>query len=173
MAASRDHGSVRGKQLFSCLVKNREELVAFTKTAHLREMQKLFSCPDLRKYVTKWESFFLTPRFWHFKPIFWPIFLLFKRISSFRLLCDRFRVLWPENVGFSTCTACTPHKWTLLSHRNDWIAESQKKLQNYWFRLNVERATRNSFAGQMWPAGHVFVTPGLDRFQPIIKRWLR
>ena len=50
--------------------------------------------------------------------------------------------------------------------QNDWTAESQKKVQNSWFCLNVARATRNTFAGQMWPAGRVmFVTPDLEYFQ--------
>ena len=45
----------------------------------------------------------------------------------------------------------------------------RKKLQNSWFRLNVARATRNTFAGQTWPAGRVFVTPGIDEYMPNCK----
>ena len=37
-----------------------------------------------------------------------------------------------------------------------------EKLRNSWFRPNVARATRNTFAGQTWPAGRVFVTPALQ-----------
>ena len=80
--------------------------------------------------------------------------------------------------GFSAYSAWDPHKYTLLSNRKDRTVESQKKHQNYWFRLNVVRATRNTFAGQMWPAGRVFVTPALEttdatplRFNAFVGLW--
>ena len=88
-----------------------------------RNSDTVFVC-RLEKDVIKWESFFLTSWFWHFKPIFW----LSNEFPLFRLLCDGFWVSWPESVVFSSYTVWAPHKQTLSSHRNGWTAESQKKL---------------------------------------------
>ena len=37
-----------------------------------------------------------------------------------------------------------------LSYRNESEAESQKKLQNSWSRLNVVRAARNTIVGRVF-----------------------
>ena len=85
--------AVRGKQFFSCKVKNLRKdwcvyEISFSKTAYLREIRKLFSCSDSQKYVTDILTF----------------------QANFLRLNYRFRILWPESVGFSNYTTWAPHK---------------------------------------------------------------
>jgi len=54
--------------------------------------------------------------------------------------------------------------WNLLKTKKKFHQQKQttKKVQVCWSRLNALRATQNSFAGRMRPAGLMFVTPELE-----------
>ena len=98
----------------------------------------MFSCPDSHKYVTD--------------------------ILTFQAdYCVQIIVIGLEFFGQKVCFfLIIPRRPRTNKHYyHTEMTEQLNPRKSYRLRLNVALATRNTFVGQMWLAGRVFVTPGL------------
>ena len=122
-------------KLFSCQVENWEEIVAFTKFNFRKPLiwENFGNCfrVQISKSALLNEKVSSSP---HDSDISYRYFDFSSEVSSFRLLCGGFRVLWPESVCFSIYSAwgptpiniIIPQKWL-----NSWIPEKNIKTPGF------------------------------------------